>query len=87
MKDKAFPRAACAIAGAATFGIGLCEGHSALEMTARAGLLALKDAGLGLADVDGLFTCLPEDLLGGLAVACSAHDRRTGSALRRVCRG
>lgn len=69
MKDKAFPRAACAIAGAATFGIGLCEGYSALEMTARAGLLALEDAGLGLADVDGLFTCLPEDLLGGLAVA------------------
>ncbi|WP_374326968.1 acetyl-CoA acetyltransferase [Paracoccus pantotrophus] len=68
-RDDAFPRAACAIAGAATFGIGLCEGHSALEMTAKAGLLALEDAGLGLADVDGLFTCLPEDLLGGLAVA------------------
>ena len=69
MSDHAFPRAACAIAGAATFGIGECPGYSALEMTARAGLLALQDAGLGLADVDGLFTCLPQDLLGGLAVA------------------
>lgn len=69
MNDQAFPRATCAIAGAATFGIGQCEGYNALEMTAQAGLLALADAGLGLADVDGLFTCLPEDLLGGLAVA------------------
>ncbi len=69
MADSAFPRASCAIAGAATFGIGICDGHSALEMTAKAGLLALQDAGLTLADVDGLFTCLPEDMLGGLAVA------------------
>jgi len=69
MTDTAFPRAACAIAGAATFGIGLCPGHTALEMTAKAGLLALEDAGLTLGEVDGLFTCLPEDMLGGLAVA------------------
>lgn len=69
MLDQAFPRAACAIAGAATFGIGECPGYSALEMTAQAGLLALSDAGLGLADVDGLFTCQPEDFLGGLALA------------------
>lgn len=69
MRDHAFPRAACAIAGAATYGIGLCPGHSAVEMTAAASHKALTDAGLTLADVDGLFTCQPEDLLGGLAVA------------------
>lgn len=69
MADHTFPRAACAIAGAATHGIGLCPGQSALEMTAAASLRALDDAGLTLADVDGLFTCQPEDLLGGLAVA------------------
>lgn len=69
MTDAAFPRAAAAIAGAATWGIGLCPGHTALEMTAKAGLLALDDAGLTLADVDALFTALPEDVLGGLALA------------------
>lgn len=67
--DRSFPRAACAIAGASTFGIGVCANHSALEMTAKAALLALDDAGLKLADVDGLFTCQPDDYLGGLAVA------------------
>lgn len=67
--DHAFPRGAAAIAGAATFGIGECPGFTALEMTAQAGLMALTDAGLGLADVDALFTALPEDILGGLALA------------------
>lgn len=69
MSDHTFPRGAAAIAGAATFGIGLCPGWTALEMTAEAARLALADAGLGLADVDAVFTCQPGDYLGGLAFA------------------
>lgn len=64
-----FPRGRAAIAGAATFGIGACPGWTALEMTAQAGKLALADAGLRLADVDAIFTALPDDVLGGLALA------------------
>lgn len=64
-----FPRGAAAIAGLATFGMGEAPGWSALELAARAGLDAIADAGLTLADVDGLFTCLPDDPFGGLALA------------------
>ncbi|MBV0911019.1 thiolase [Anianabacter salinae] len=64
-----FPRARTSVVGAATFGIGECPGHTALEMTAQAGYLALDDAGIGLDEVDGLFVALPDDYLGGLAVA------------------
>jgi acetyl-CoA acetyltransferase len=64
-----FTPGATAIAGAATFGIGTCPGHSALEMAAQAGLLALRDAGIGLSEVDALHVCLPQDFLGGLAMA------------------
>ena len=64
-----FPRAATAIVGAATFGIGKCPGVSAVDMTARASLLALKDAGLTLGDVDALYTCAPYEAMGGLELA------------------
>ena len=64
-----FPRGAAAIAGLATFGLGEMPGWSPLEMAARAGLMAIADAGLALGDVDGLFGCLPDDMLGGLAIA------------------
>ncbi|MEO8176333.1 MAG: acetyl-CoA acetyltransferase [Sphingomicrobium sp.] len=58
-----------AVAGAATFGIGECPGTSSLEMAATAGLLALDDAGIALAEVDGLFVCLPDDMFAGLSLA------------------
>jgi acetyl-CoA acetyltransferase len=58
-----------AIVGAATFGIGECPGMTSLEMAASAGLLALDDAGVALADVDGLFICLPDDMFAGLSLA------------------
>lgn len=64
-----FPRGAAAIAGLATFGMGEAPGWSALELAARAGLDAIADAGMTLADVDGLFICLPDDPFGGLALA------------------
>jgi acetyl-CoA acetyltransferase len=64
-----FPRGAASIAGLATFGLGEQPGWSPIEMASRAGLMAIADAGLTLGDVDGLFICLPDDMLGGLALA------------------
>ncbi len=64
-----FPRGQTAIAGIATYGVGECPGHTTMEMAAKAGLLALADAGMPLAQVDGLFICLPDDVLAGLSFA------------------
>ncbi len=64
-----FPRGRTAIVGAATFGLGECPGWSSLEMAAKATHLALADAGVGLAEVDALFICTPDDFLSGLSFA------------------
>jgi len=64
-----FPRARTAIVGAATFGIGRCPGISAVDMAAKAALLALADAGLSLSQVDALYTSAPYEALGGLELA------------------
>lgn len=64
-----FPRGRSAISGLATFGIGEAPGFTSLELAAKAGLLAIEDAGLALADIDGLFVCLPDDLFAGLSLA------------------
>ncbi|AEC21217.1 thiolase [Pusillimonas sp. T7-7] len=40
-----------------------------MDLAATASLLALDDAGLTLQDVDGLFICLPDDMLSGLSFA------------------
>ena len=57
------------IVGAATFGIGECPGFSSIEMAAEAARLALADAGVGLAEIDGLWICLPDDMFAGLSFA------------------
>src|SRR5437764_1016038 len=57
------------IFGPATDGIGEAPGFEPIDLAAKAGLLALKQAGLSLSDVDGLFLCLPQDYLSGLALA------------------
>ena len=67
--SEAFPRGKTAMAGLATFGLGACPGWSAMEMAAEAGRMAVTDAGLKLAEVDGLFICLPDDLFAGLSYA------------------
>ncbi len=54
------------IVGAATFGIGTCPGVSAVDMAARASLMALADAGLTLKDVDAVYTSAPYEALGGM---------------------
>jgi acetyl-CoA acetyltransferase len=64
-----FPSGETAIVGAATFGIGTCPGFAAIDMAARAALLALADAGLSLKDVDALYTSAPYEALGGLELA------------------
>jgi len=69
MSSAAFPRGKTAIVGAATYGIGKCPGHDAVDMAAKASLLALEDAGLHLSDVDALYTSAPYEALGGLQLA------------------
>ena len=81
-------RGATAIIGTATFGMGESPGHSSLDLAAAAGLLALRDAGLGLRDVDALFVCTPDDMLSGLSLAeylgihpvITGNNRTGGSA-------
>lgn len=64
-----FPRGRAAIVGAATFGIGKCPGISAVDMAAKAALLALADAGIALSEVDALYTSAPYEALGGMELA------------------
>lgn len=64
-----FPSGRTAIVGAATFGQGRSPGFEASDLAAIAAGLALEDAGLSLADVDGLFFCHPTDTMGGLSFA------------------
>ncbi len=69
MNGAGFPRGKAAIVGAATYGIGKCPRHDAVDMAAKASLLALQDAGLRLSDVDALYTSAPYEALGGLQLA------------------
>jgi acetyl-CoA acetyltransferase len=64
-----FPRGRTAIVGAATFGIGKCPGISAVDMAAKAALMALADAGITLSEVDALYTSAPYEALGGMELA------------------
>jgi acetyl-CoA acetyltransferase len=85
-----FPRGATAIVGAATFGIGEAPGFESIDLAAHAGLAALDQAGLQPMDVDGLFLCLPEDMLSGLTFAeylgiqprITENNRTGGSAFQ-----
>lgn len=64
-----FPRGQTAIVGVSTFGIGKCPGVSAVDMAARAAMMALDDAGISLAEVDALYTSAPYEALGGMELA------------------
>lgn len=63
------PRGSSAIVGIATEGTGDAPGFSAIEIAARASIKAVADAGLSLADIDGLFGVLPQDPFGTLTMA------------------
>ena len=81
-------RGKAAIVGAATFGLGIAPGYGAIDLAAKAALIALNDAGLQPRDVDALFVCLPQDFLSGLSMAeylgidpvISDNNRTGGSA-------
>jgi acetyl-CoA acetyltransferase len=83
-----FPRGRTAIVGAATFGVGKAPGFEAIDLAARASLLALADAGLAPRDVDALFIAQPQDTLATLSFAeylgiqprISDNNRSGGSA-------
>ncbi len=83
-----FPRGKTAVVGAATFGIGKAPGYESVDLAAKAALLALADAGLGLGDVDALFIAQPHDTLAGLtfseylgiAPTITDNNRTGGSA-------
>lgn len=81
MSQERFPRGRTAIVGTATYGIGEAPGFSAMDLAAKAGLLALQDAGLTLPQVDALFLCLPDDMLSGLSLAeyYGIHPRITSN--------
>ena len=63
-----FPRGRTAVVGAATFGIGEAPGYNAMEMLAKASLAAIADAGLTVADIDGVMSILPEDPFSAMSV-------------------
>ena len=64
-----FPRGQSAIVGAATYGMGITPGFSALELASRASVLALKQAGLTPSDVDGVFGCMTSTNFCGLSLS------------------
>ncbi|HSW06040.1 acetyl-CoA acetyltransferase [Aquabacterium sp.] len=83
-----FPRGRSAVVGAATFGVGKAPGFEAIELAARASLLALADAGLTPADVDAVFIAQPQDTLAtlsfceymGIDARLTDNNRSGGSA-------
>lgn len=64
-----FSRGSAAIVGAATFGIGRAPGYESADLAAVAAVHALENAGLSLAEVDGLFFSHPFDAWGGTVLA------------------
>lgn len=60
------PRGGTEIVGAATFDIGKSPGFEAIDLAARASLLALEEAGLAPRDFDALFIAHPQDKLASV---------------------
>lgn len=75
-------RGKTAFVGAATFGCGEAPGYTAMELAAEAGRLAVKDSGLKLSEIDGLFICMPNDFLSGLTIAeyYGIHPKMTNNS-------
>ena len=61
-------RGSAAIVGAATFGCGECPGHTDMEMLAKAAHAAVADAGLTMADIDGIATASASAVMWPLPV-------------------
>ena len=68
MNDLRALRGQAAIVGAATYGCGECPGHSDLELLAHAAHAAVADAGLTMADIDGIATASASAVMWSLPV-------------------
>ena len=62
-------RGKTAIVGLGIGGLGEAPGRTSYEIMTESALAALKDAGLGLGDVDGLFCAMMEDSMSALMAA------------------
>ena len=62
-------RGSAAFVGAALAGIGEAHGMSSMDIVAEAAKKALTECGLTAQDVDGLYGCLPTDILSTMTVA------------------
>lgn len=69
MSVDRFPSGRCAIASAATHGMGEAPGFSSMDLAVAASVKALKQINLTPDDVDGLFIGLPDDFMSGLGFA------------------
>jgi acetyl-CoA acetyltransferase len=65
----AFKRGNAAIISAATYGMGEAPGYTARDLAASASIAALAQVDLMPHDVDGLFTCLSDDMLSSMTMA------------------
>jgi acetyl-CoA acetyltransferase len=68
MNDLRALRGQAAIVGAATYGCGECPGHRDLELLAHAAHAAVADAGLTMADIDGIATASASAVMWSLPV-------------------
>lgn len=77
--SEEFPRGKTAIVATATYGMGEAPGLEAIDLLTHASVRALAKVGLTPADVDGVFTGMPFDLLSGLSVSeyLGIHPRIT----------
>lgn len=77
--NEAFPRGRTAIVATAAHGLGETPGFQAIDLLVHASLKALAKVGLTPADVDGVFTGMPFDMLSGLSVSeyLGIHPRIT----------
>ena len=67
--DMRHLRGQAACVGLATFGTGECQGWNPLEMMGKATLAALDDAGLKIADVDGVWAATAVHAMPGMSLA------------------
>ncbi|MBA3055653.1 MAG: thiolase [Sphingomonadales bacterium] len=63
-----FPRGKTAIVGTGIFGIDSRPGYTATELLGKAALMAIADAGLTPADIDGVFATLPQEPFSAMTV-------------------
>ena len=61
-------RGKAAVVGVATYGSGEAPGNTEMDLAVKASKLAIEDAGLTLADIDGIATCSTSNAMWPLSV-------------------